>query len=382
MKIENFLEERKKRLRLRELHPATQRKEGDILINGKWFINLSSNDYLGLSSHPRLISAVKNCSEIYGVSASSSRLLSGDSQLHHKLEEDLASFLQKEASLTFASGYQTNVGVIPAVCKKGDAIFLDRLAHASIVDGARLSGAKIFRFAHNDVDHLEWSLKKNRKDFKTGLIITEALFSMEGDTPPICKILSLKENFSCLLMVDEAHSIGILGERGAGLCEDNSREIELLMGTFSKAIGGFGGYVACSLLMKDYLINSCRSFIYSTAPPPPVIAANIEGINLIKEEPERRKVLLARARYLKDLLLKNGLEVKGDFQILSIIFGSEKKTIDYAQVLQEEGFWLQAIRPPTVPENECRIRLSVNFYHSQEALDRLVRAIMRHSGNS
>ncbi|MDI6752410.1 MAG: aminotransferase class I/II-fold pyridoxal phosphate-dependent enzyme [bacterium] len=379
MKIENFLEARRKRLRLRELYPATQRKEGDILINDKWFINLSSNDYLGLSSHPRLKTAAKNCSEIYGVSTSSSRLQSGDNKLHHKLEEDLALFLQKEASLTFASGYQTNVGVIPAICKKGDAIFLDRLAHASIVDGARLSGAKIFRFRHNDVDHLEWSLKKNRKDFETGLIITEALFSMEGDTPPICKILLLKESFSCLLMVDEAHSIGVLGERGAGLCEDNAPRIELLMGTFSKAIGGFGGYVACSSLMKDYLINSCRSFIYSTAPPLPVIAANIEGIKIIKKEPERRKVLLAKARYLKEALLKNGIATKGDFQILSIIFGDEKKTIDYASFLQEEGFWLQAIRPPTVPENECRIRLSVNFYHSQEALDRLVRAIARNS---
>ncbi|MBU1599747.1 8-amino-7-oxononanoate synthase [bacterium] len=369
------LEERRKRLWVRELHPAKQREKEKIFINDKWFINLSSNDYLGLSSHPRLISAQNKTAEIYGISVSSSRLLSGDFELHHRLEDEISSFVQKETALVFSSGYQTNIGVIPAVVKRGDAIFLDRLAHASIIDGARLSGAKIFRFRHNDIDHLKESLKKNRKDFKTCLIVTEALFSMEGDTPPIFEMVSLKESFSCILMVDEAHSLGVLGERGAGLCEDNSREIELLMGTFSKAIGGFGGYVACSTEMKDYLINSSRSFIYSTAPPLPVIAANIEGINLIKEEPWRRKELLAKARYLKETLLKNGLVAKGDFQILSVIFGNEKRTIDCAQHLVEEGFWSQAIRPPTVPEGGCRIRISVNFHHSYEVLDRLVKAL-------
>ncbi|MFH0774726.1 MAG: 8-amino-7-oxononanoate synthase [bacterium] len=373
MNIEIFLKERKKGLRLRELHPATQREKEKILINGKWFINLSSNDYLGLSSHPRLISAAKNAAEIYGTSVSSSRLLSGDFELHHRLEDEISSFVQKETALVFASGYQTNIGVIPAICKKGDAIFLDRLAHASIVDGARLSGARIFRFRHNDVDHLKWCLKKNRKDFETSLIVTESLFSMDGDTPPILEIISLKQNFNCLLMIDEAHSIGVFGKKGAGLCEEMCEDIELLMGTFSKAIGGFGGYVACTPVMKDYLINSCRSFIYSTASPPPVIAANIEGINLIKEEPERRELLLAKARYLKEALLKKGLTAKGDFQILSVIFGDEKRTIDYAQHLAEEGFWSQAIRPPTVPEGACRIRISVNFHHSYEVLDRLAK---------
>ncbi len=372
MKIEEFLKKQREKMRLRVLVPSSKRDKEKILINDKWFINLSSNDYLGLSSHPRLISAQRTSAEIYGASVSSSRLLSGDFELHHRLEDEISSFVGKEAALVFASGYQTNVGVLPAIVQKGDVIFLDRLAHASIIDGARLSGAKIFRFTHNDADHLMWHLKKTRKDFKTCLIVTEALFSMEGDTPPILEIISLKEDLNCLLMVDEAHSLGVLGSRGAGFCEDIAKDIELLMGTFSKAIGGFGGYVACSALMKDYLINSCRSFIYSTAPPPAVIAANIEGINLIKEEPERRELLLAKAKYLKEALLKKGLAVKGDFQIISIIFGSEKEAIDCAVHLASQGFWSQAIRPPTAAES--RIRISVNFHHSQEVLDRLVKA--------
>ena len=296
-KIESFLKDRKKDNLLRILRPASLRKKGFIYFKDKKYNDFCSNDYLGFSGHPAIKKASIKVTKKLGTSSSASRLLSGDSDIYHELEKKVATFKKKESALILNSGYQLNVGVINALYGKQDVIFSDRLNHASIIDGIMLSGAKFFRFQHNDLDHLKSLLKNNRKNFKQALIITESVFSMDGDRAPISGLVKLKEEYNCKMMVDEAHATGIFGKNGSGIVEEEnlSERIELIMGTFSKALGSFGAYLACSERVKKYLINTCRSFIYSTALPPSVIAANIKSLELVKNEPVRRKTLLENA---------------------------------------------------------------------------------------
>lgn len=378
-KIDQFLRERKENYSLRTLHPADSRKEGKIYFDNKEYIDLSSNDYLGLSSHPRLLEAAKRATEELGVSASASRLLSGDLNLHHELEEKVANFKSKEKALIFNSGYQANVGVISALYGKGDAIFSDRLNHASIVDGILLSGAHLFRFRHNDVNHLELLLKRERNKFKQALIVSETIFSMDGDRCPLKETAGLKEKYDCRLLVDEAHATGIFGREGSGVVEEEglTENVDLIMGTFGKALGSFGAYVAASSKTVDYLINTSRSFIYSTALPPSVIAANLASLDLIKLEPFRRKMLLKNADYFRTQLQKQGLKVKGASQIVPLILGDNQKAVSLGRKLQNRGYWTLPIRPPTVPKGEARLRFSLSYYHNREILERLLRDICR-----
>ena len=313
-------------------------KSGRIRVDEKEYVNLSSNDYLGLSMHEALARAAREALE-RTAGASASRLMTGTTDLHHKLEGKIARFKGKPSALVFNSGYQANVGMISALCGKEDAIFSDRLNHASIIDGIRLSGAKLFRFRHNDVEHLEKLLRKERGSFREAMIITETVFSMDGDLAPLEKIVKLKKEHDCLLMVDEAHATGVFGASGSGLAEETSTtgEIDIIMGTFSKALGSFGSYVATSNDIKDYLINTCRSFIYSTALPPAVIAANLASLEVVKNEPERRITLLENARYLCGGLNEKGFDVKGDSQILPIILGDNERALKVSRLLKEKA---------------------------------------------
>ncbi|NQT46287.1 MAG: 8-amino-7-oxononanoate synthase [Candidatus Omnitrophica bacterium] len=376
-RIRDFLKKRESEGLLRILKPADSRGEGKIYREGKEFVDLSSNDYLGLSTHPKIKDAAREATEKYGTSSSASRLLSGDLNIHHHLEERVANFKGKEAALVFNSGYQANVGIISALYSKGDAIICDRLSHASIIDGILLSGARFFRFNHNDSGHLESILKNNRDNFKDVLIVTETIFSMDGDRPPLCELVELKKRYNCEIMVDEAHATGVFGENGAGVVEEEglSENIDLVMGTFSKALGSFGAYLACSKMVKDYLINACRSFIYSTALPPSVIAANLAGLDLIKEESFRRKALLENAAFFKEVLRSKGFDVRGSSQIVPLIIGDSQKAIDMSRELQEKGYWALPIRPPTVPSNEARVRFSLTYHHKKELLENLANAI-------
>lgn len=376
-RIEEFLKEREKNNLLRILQPANFRKEGKIYFKGKEYIDFSSNDYLGLSSHAELIQASIRAAKEFGTSASASRLLSGDLDIYHELEEKTANFKGKEVALAFNSGYQANTGIISSLYKTGDAIFCDKLSHASIIDGILLSGARLFRFLHNDINHLESLLKKERRKYKNSLIITETIFSMDGDRPPLKELVELKEKYNCYLMVDEAHATGIFGEYGSGVAEEEglTDRIELIMGTFSKALGSFGAYLACSKEIKDYLINSCRSFIYSTALPPSIIAANIASIDLVKKEPFRRETLLENAGYFRNGLLNRGLVVKGSSQIIPVIIGDSKKAVVMSKELQEKSYWVLPIRPPTVPQGEARLRFSLTYYHTKEVLVGLIEEI-------
>lgn len=373
--IKEFLEERRDAGLMRALRPARGRKEGRIYFaDGSAYLDFSSNDYLGLSGHPKMIESAKRAAEELGTGSSASRLLSGDMCLHHELEEKTAAFKNKETALVFNSGYQANLGVISALSGKNDAVFSDKLNHASIIDGIVLSGAKLFRFNHNDAEHLELLLDKERKNFKNALIITETIFSMDGDRASLSEIAALKEKHACMLMVDEAHATGIFGENGSGVVEEEglAGKIELIMGTFSKALGSFGAYIACSAEMKEYMINSARSFIYSTALPPSVIAADLTSLSLVEKEPFRRKKLLENSSYFRNALKEQGFEVKGASQIIPIILGDAEKAVSMSEELKKRGYWALPIRPPTVPAGESRIRFSLSYYHTKEILERLI----------
>ena len=374
-RIEEFLKKREKNNLLRTLKPATSRGGGLRSSGGREYIDLSSNDYLGFTTHPKLKQASKEAVERLGVGSSASRLLSGDSDIYHKLEEKTAQFKGKERALIFNSGYQANVGIISAFYGRGDVIFSDKLNHASIIDGIVLSGAKFFRFSHSDSSHLEQLLKEQRHKFKQALIITESVFSMDGDKPALGELVSLKEKYNCKLMVDEAHATGIFGKNGAGVVEEEGLvgKIDLIIGTFSKALGSFGGYVACSKGAVDYLINTARSFIYSTALPPSVIAVNLASLELVEEEPERRRDLINNADYFRKRLEDLGFKIRGSSQIVPLIVSDNQKTVKASQELQRKGYWVLPIRAPTVPRGESRLRFSLNYHHSKEILEKLIK---------
>jgi len=377
-RIEGFLKERKRNNLLRTLRPASLRQNGIVRINGRDFIDFSSNDYLGLSGHPHIKEASKNAIDGFAASSSASRLLSGDLDIFHQLEERVAVFKGKEAGLVFNSGYQANVGIISALCSKGDVIFSDKLNHASIIDGILLSGARFFRFNHNNVAHLESLLKKNRSEFKRALIVTETVFSMDGDKAYLKEIVDLKTKYKSMLMVDEAHATGIFGESGAGVVDEQGlcEGVDLIMGTFSKGLGSFGAYLACPKKIKEYLINTCRGFIYSTGLPPAIIAADLASLDLVRDEAFRRIQVIENADYFRGELQKHNFQILGETQIIPLILGDSQTTVQVSKKLQDQGYWVLPIRPPTVPEGKSRLRFSLTFYHTRDMLDKLINDLL------
>ncbi|MBW2646652.1 MAG: 8-amino-7-oxononanoate synthase [Deltaproteobacteria bacterium] len=370
--IEEYLDSRGKDHLLRTLTPVHPAGPGRVRIGDSEYVNFSSNDYLGLAGHPRLLEEGIKAAEEYGTSSSASRLMSGDLLIHHQLEALMADFVGKEKALLFGSGYLANIGIVPALCDKKDVIFSDRLNHASIVDGILLSGARFFRFRHNDLNHLEDLLKKERKRFNKALIIAESVFSMDGDRAPLKEMVELKERYDALFMLDEAHAVGVFGKRGAGVAEEDGlvNEVDIFVGTFGKALGSYGAYVAGDGRLIDYCINKARSFIYSTALPPAVIGASIGGIRMLTEEPLRRKVLLEKAAYFRGVLKEKGFNVKGTSQIVPVIVGENDLTLKISDLLRSRYIFALAVRPPTVPAGESRIRFSVTYNHSEEDLQR------------
>ena len=373
-RIAHDMLERETKSLVRTLRPARSRECGYWHGPKRSLVDLSSNDYLSLSNHPALKQAAMRAIEEMGTGAGGSRLLSGDLALHHQLESRVARFKGKPAALVFNSGYQANVGLLSALCQKGDAMYCDRLSHASLLDGARLSGARLFRFQHNDVDHLASLLKKHAHDFGTSLVVTESVFSMDGDLAPLQAMAELKQALPFTWLVDEAHATGLFGEHGSGCAAHQgvTDHVDLVMGTFSKALGSFGAYVACSEAIKAWLINTCRSFIYSTALPPGVIGANLAALDRVMEEPCRRERVLASAADLRSRLQALGWPVCGASQIVPVITGTSEKAVTLSQALEAGGFRCAPVRPPTVPEGQARVRLSVCYDHDQAVLDRLV----------
>jgi 8-amino-7-oxononanoate synthase len=373
MDVTAFLRDRREQGLLRQMRTIEKRERGRIVVQGREYVDLSSNDYLGLSGHSALREAAAGALTDWGTSAASSRLLSGSTVLHRRLEERVAAFKGKEAALVFNSGYQANLGLLQALCDDESVVFADKLSHASIIDGLRLAGALCVRFRHNDSDHLRQLLQKRRGERRKAFIVTETVFSMDGDVCPLGELVRLKDEYDCMLIVDEAHATGLFGETGAGLVEETglNDRVDVIMGTFSKALGSFGAYVAASGDIADYLVNCARSFIFSTALPPSVIAANIAAIDVVIAEPERRDRVLIQSRRLRDRLRSQGLLVPGESQIVPVVLGDNGRTTRAAEVLRDRGWWLLPIRHPTVPSGQARLRLSVTYDQEPAVLEKL-----------
>ena len=335
---------------------------------GRSLINFASNDYLGLAQHPKLRTAAADALEKFGVGSGASRLITGTLGVHTELEAKLAAFLGTPAALVFESGYAAALGAIPALFGKGDVIILDKLAHACLIDGARLSGAEIRVYPHNHVDRLSELLRWARAKRSSAkiLIITESIFSMDGDRCPLREIVELKEDFGAQLLLDEAHAIGIIGPNGAGLAAELglANRLDIRLGTLSKAIGSSGGFIAGPSSLIDLLINSARSFIYSTAPPPAAIAAAIQGVTMASSETgdELRATLWRNHETLGGELGILRSE-PGRSAIVPIIVGDEAKTMSLSASLADQGFLVPGVRFPTVPRGSARLRVTLSAAH-------------------
>jgi 8-amino-7-oxononanoate synthase len=362
------------------LYRRLRRVEGDqgptLLIDGREVINFSSNNYLGIANHPDLAAAAKEAIDRYGCGSGASRLISGNMALHEELEVKLAQFKGTEAALVFNSGFQANTGVISTLAGEGDAIFSDGLNHASIIDGCRLARAQTFVYAHKDLDQLEDRLKQ-ASSLRRKLIVTESIFSMDGDEAPLTGIVELAEKYGALVMVDEAHATGIFGAGGAGVVQKLGLGDRVLvqMGTLGKALGGFGAYIAGSAGLRDLLINRCRSFIFTTSLPPAIMALALAAIDIVKREPERRDALWQNCRRLKEGLRNFGFQVTAsDSPILPLIIGDATECMRFSEHLLEMGVFAQGIRPPTVPPGTSRLRITLMATHTRTHIDRALEA--------
>ena len=376
-----FLQEKKESHTLRRLAPVAQKKDATVALVSPGTgpcLDFSSNDYLGLSRHPQVLRAAADALERFGAGAGAARLMSGDLVLHHELEERLARVKETEAALLFGSGYLANIGIIPALVGRQDAIFADRLVHASIIDGCRLSGARVYRYRHNDCDHLTFLLTKNRPRHPNALLITESVFSMDGDMAPLAELVRLKEQHDCLLMVDEAHAFGVFGRKGGGLLEEAgcANSVDIAMATLGKALGSYGAFVAVTGRMKEYLINRARSFIFSTGLPPASTAAALAALDHVAADALPRKRLFANSRFLKEQLKKLGVAGhQSPSQIIPVPVGASETALALALCLREQGIFATAVRPPTVPDNTARLRLSVTSLFEADDLQRAAQAI-------
>ena len=339
-----------------------------LLLDGREVINFSSNNYLGIANHPALAAAAKKAIDRYGCGSGASRLISGNMTLHEELENRLAEFKGTEAALVFNSGFQANTGILSTLAGEGDAILSDELNHASIIDGCRLSRAKTIVYVHCDLGQLEEALKQ-AGSCRRKLIVTETIFSMDGDEAPLTGIVELAEKYDAAVMVDEAHATGIFGPGGAGVVSKLGLVDRVLvqMGTLGKALGGFGAYVAGSQALRDLLINRCRSFIFTTSLPPAIMAMAMAAIDLVEREPERREALWNNCRLLSDGLKKMGFSL-GEIQspILPLIIGDADKCMQFSEQLLERGVFAQGIRPPTVPPGTSRLRITLMATHTRE----------------
>jgi 8-amino-7-oxononanoate synthase len=372
-----FLEERERRQLLRRLVPSSGRAPALSVRDGREYVDFSSNDYLGLSSHPALVAAAREALDRYGVGAGASRLMSGDLAIHHELEEETAAFKGSESALVFNSGYQANTGIVPALVGRRDAVFADQRCHASQLDGALLSRGKLLRFRHNDPEHLDRMLGKHRGAFERALVMTESVFSMDGDRAPLAPLLDVCRRHDCRFMVDEAHATGVFGPQGRGCVEAEglAGQVDLVMGTFSKGLGGFGAYLAASVTVVSYLVNTARSFIYSTALPPAVIAADLAALRLCRSGETRGEELLRRAAAFREALRGRGWAVGGESQIVPVVVGESARAVALSKSLADRGFLALPVRPPTVPEGSARLRFSLTAAHTERQVADVVEAL-------
>jgi 8-amino-7-oxononanoate synthase len=373
--IDREFSRREKTDQLRRLRRMTPLENSRVEIDGRILINFCSNDYLGLSRHVQLSERAAAYLKLYGAGATASRLICGNYPCFEETESKLAGLKQKPAALLLNAGYQTNATLLPALCDKDSLILSDRLNHNSIIAGCRLSRCTVKQFAHNDMADLETLLQENRgKGFSRTIIVTETVFSMDGDTCDMGRLADLAGQFDAILVVDEAHATGVFGECGMGLaCGDKA---DVVMGTFGKGCGSFGAYIACSEQMRDYLINCCPGFIYSTGLPPAVIGAIDAALDIIPGMNDARHRLLDNAGFLRQGINDLGLSTAASTtQIIPVILGEEKKALSLSARLEEQGFLAMAIRPPSVPPEQSRVRISLSALHDRGDVAALAAAI-------
>jgi len=343
-----------------------------MVVDGKRVLNLTSNNYLGFASEPRLREAAKRALDEYGIGPAAVRTISGTMSLHLILEKLLAEFKGAEAVISYQSGFKANLSVIPSIVSREDGIFSDELNHASIIDGCRLSRAEIIRYAHADVDDLRKKLAENRHRFRRALVVTDGVFSMDGDIAPLPEIVKVAKEYDAIVMVDDAHGEGVLGKGGRGIVDhfDLHGEVDIEIGTLSKAFGVVGGYAASSSILVDYLRQKSRPFLFSSAMTVPDTAACIEAVKILQESEDRVKRLWENANYFKKKMKEAGFNTwKSQTPITPIVIGDEKKTQEFSRRLFDEGIFVQAIVYPTVPKGTARVRVMISAIHTKEDLD-------------
>ena len=375
--------------RIRQLRPLADRTGCRVMYKGRRFLNLTSNDYLGLAGNARLLRRFyssrndENLLDGYGLGVASSRLLTGDIETAHQLEERLRTEYGRPAALLFNSGYHANIGILPALLGKGDLVVSDKLNHASIHDGMRLCRAEHRRYWHCDYDHLQEILESSRGKYGRIVIVSESVFSMDGDVADLGRLVDLKKRYKALLYVDEAHAVGLYGPRGLGKAEEQGvlGKVDILMGTFGKAYASIGAFVLCAADIRDYLINHSRSLIFTTALPPVVIHWNLFVFQQVLQMQDQREHLTAIAGKLRRALTEKGLATGGSTNIVPVMIGDNQLAVDLAEEMREEGYLIFPVRPPTVPEGTARFRISLTadmLWQDLEGLAGLLAARMRH----
>jgi 8-amino-7-oxononanoate synthase len=374
------IEARLDELKALGLHRRTRLVSGPqgphVLLDGKPVLLLCSNNYLGLADHPRLREAAADAAMRWGVGTGASRLVSGTMTIHRRLEERLAQFKGREAALLFGSGYLANAGTIAALARAGDVVFSDELNHASIVDGCRLSRAEVFIYDHGDMEHLRWGILQTQG--RGALIVTDSVFSMDGDVAALSEIVELAQRHGLRTLVDEAHATGTLGPGGRGAVAEAGLEdqIDVIVGTLGKALGSYGAFVACDSAMAQYLTNAARTFIFSTALPPSAVAAALAALDLLAERPRLVAKLAANAAVLRSALEQEGFDVRRSrTHILPLVIGEAQRAMRICEMALGRGVFAQAIRPPTVPDMTSRLRLAVMASHREEELRDAARTI-------
>jgi len=382
--LQQELDELKSHGLLRSMKRIDSAQGPTVIIDGKEVILLSSNNYLALANHPEVKEAQIQAIKEFGAGSCASRLISGNMKLHEKLEEKISKFKDTECAIVFPTGYMANVGVISALAGVGDLIVCDRLNHASIIDGARMSGASLRAYPHKNLDALEDILKKG-VSYKRKLLVTDGIFSMDGDIAPLPELIKICKKYEAILMLDDAHATGVLGKNGKGTCEyfGIKEGVDIQMGTLSKALGNLGGYIAGSKALIEYIRNKSRSFIYSTSLPPAIVAGSIKAIEIIEKDTGLRQRLWSNVRKFCDALIEMGFDIMDTkTQIIPVCIGEADLTMKASEALLNNNIFAPGIRPPTVPKAKCRIRTSLMATHTEEHIDRAIEAFrsIKHEG--
>lgn len=356
---------------------ADSPQQPHMIVDGKPMLTFCSNDYLGLANHPTVIRAFQQAANEYGVGSGAAHLVNGHSRPHQALEEALAAFTGRERALLFSTGYMANLGVANALLERHDTLYQDRLNHASLIDAGLLSGAKVVRYPHNDVAHLQTRLEAQTTGQK--MILTDGVFSMDGDVAPMRELAALAAQHDAWLMVDDAHGFGVLGETGAGLLEAQQltqTDVPILMATLGKALGTAGAFVAGSHDLIEYLIQTARTWIFTTAQPPAVAAATLASLQIVQNEPERRAHLRALIQQFRDGATQLGLPLMDSATAIQPIWiGNSEQAVALSRQLEAQGIWVAAIRPPTVPPNTARLRVTLSAAHSTTDVEQLLAAL-------